>query len=153
MRRKRRSPSAALAAVFLVAVGCGGDDGVEADPALAPFVGTWDGVVYEIWPDANPSFVVDVLTDLGPFYITVEPSGQYTAVIAVPGVPPELGQLSVIGSTIRLDPTSPANAPSATGSYVFTSEDSLTLDGATQIDFNDDDVREPAQAHIELVRR
>jgi hypothetical protein len=152
MRLKRvRAPFATM--VLLAAAACGGDDGVEPDPALAAFVGTWDGVVYEIWPEANPSFVVDVLTEFGPFYITVEPSGQYTAVIEYPGAPPEIGQLSVIGSTIRLDPTTPASAPSATAAYVFTSEGSLTLDGATQIDFNDDGVRDPAGAHIELERR
>ncbi|HSH74456.1 MAG TPA: hypothetical protein VLA09_02035 [Longimicrobiales bacterium] len=133
-------------------VGCG-EVVVDADPAVAPFVGTWDASVYRVWPDANPEFVVDVLEDLGPFHLTVEPSGQYTAVIEDPRASPEIGQLTVIGSTIRLDPTTPESAPVATATFSFTGSDRLTLDGATQIDFNDDGVKEAAQSHIELTRR
>jgi hypothetical protein len=36
---------------------------------------------------------------------------------------------------------------------VFATPDSLVLDGATEFDFNLDGADEPAQAHLELVRR
>jgi hypothetical protein len=142
----------ALAALVLAAA-CGNSAGVEADPAVAPFVGTWDAEVYEIWPESDPDFVIDVLTVFGDFHITVEPSGQYTAVLEAPGSPAEIGQLTVIGATIRLDVTLPANEPSRAASYSFTAEDYLLLDGAIEVDFNGDQTRDPGGAHIELRRR
>ena len=141
-----------LAALLATVAGCG-ESGVESDPAIAPFVGTWDATVYQIWPQSDPSFVVDVLDEFGPFYITITASGQYTATIENPQVQPQVGQLTVIGSTIRLDPSVPANEPSATASFAFTAEDYLVLDGSAEIDFNDDGTRDPAGSHIELQRR
>ena len=133
---------------------CGGDNGVEADPAVAPFVGTWDATEFTITSDADPSEVVDLLA-FGEFYITIEPSGQYTATLELsvgPGV--EIGQLTVIGNTVRLDPSLPASAPTVTSNYTFTASDYLVLEGPTLYDFNlDRVVEEPGQAHIELQRR
>jgi len=149
MRRKGRGW---LAWAWVALAACGGEGGVEPDPAVAPFVGTWDATVFTVTSDANPQLVADILS-LGAFHITVEPSGQYTATLEIVGIPPEIGQLTVIGSTIRLDPTTPASAPTATSSYVFLSADRLVLDGPTEFDFNFDDIDEPAQAHIELQRR
>jgi len=141
-------------AAALLAAGCGGSDGVEPDPALAAFVGTWDGTVFEITSDADPTVVVDLL-QFATFYITIEPSGQYTATLELAsGAGVEIGQLAVIGSTVRLDPSLPATAPTVTSNYVFTAEDYLVLDGPTRYDFNFDEVvEEPGQAHIELQRR
>jgi hypothetical protein len=154
MRDTRRRERGWIGLATALALGaCGGDDGVDVDPAIAPFVGTWDAVVYEIWPQSNPQFVIDVLTAFGPFYIIVEPSGQYQAVLEA--LPPQIqfGVLSVVGATIRLDVTSPPNEPPATGSYAFMSDDYLLLDGEAEIDFNNDGVRDPTGTHIELQRR
>jgi len=140
-----------LATCVLVAA-CGGSGGVEPDPAVAPFVGTWDATVFTVMADAPPQTTADVLS-LGDFYISVEPSGQYTATLAIVGVSPEVGQLTVVGSTIVLDPSVPATAPTATSSYVFTADDYLVLDGPTEFDFNFDGTDEAAHAHIELQRR
>jgi hypothetical protein len=147
--RAIRAATALLALSF--GAGCGGSS-LEADPAIAPFVGTWDAVVFLVTSEANPSTVVDVLA-IAPFFIHIEPSGQYTATLQYTGVTPEVGQLTVIGSTIRLDPAIPADAPTVTASYVFVREDYLVLDGPTQFDFNLDGTSEPARAHIELQRR
>jgi hypothetical protein len=153
MRRSGRNRWGSMAVCLLAA--CGGSaDVVEPDPAINAFVGTWDATVYTIWPDANPSFTVDVLDEIGAFYITVEPSGQYTAVLeAGIGAQVQIGQLTVIGSTLRLDVTTPANEPSITGNFAFTASDYLVLDGPIQIDFNNDGTDDPGQSHIELQKR
>ena len=95
-----------------------------------------------------------MLDAFGPFYITVEPSGQYTAVLEAQPVPQvQIGQLTVIGATIRLDVTTPPGEPTVTGSYVFNSANYLVLDGPIEIDINDDGTDDPGGSHIELQRR
>ena len=142
-----------LAITLLALVACGGGTEVEADPSVAPFVGTWDATVLTMTSDAEPTLVYDVL-QAGEFFIVVEPSGQYTASLdTVLGTAVEIGQLTVIGNTLRLDPTHPPGASSATSTYAFTSADYLVLDGPTEFDFNGDQVRDPATAHFELQRR
>ena len=132
------------------AVAACGTDSTGPDPALEPFVGMWDGVVFTVTGDAPPNTVADLLT-LGPFWISVEPSGQYTATLEWLGGFAEIGQLSIQSSSaLTLDPTTGPPAPST---YVFATPDSLILDGATEFDFNLDGTDEPAQAHMELVRR
>jgi hypothetical protein len=132
--------------------GCGGST-IAPDPAVAPFVGTWDAEVFVLTAQDDPSIEIDIL-EFGAFYITIEPSGQYTATLEHPfGAAIEIGQLTVIGSTIRLDPSIPANAPTATSSFAFSSADYLVLDGSSQFDFNADGTPEAATAHIELRRR
>ncbi len=153
-QRRKWEGRTGLAAIFslVLALGACGGGGTDPDPAIAPFVGTWDAAVFTMTSDADPSIVVNVLT-FGAFWIRIEPSGQYTATLEVPGGRGEVGQLSIVGSTIRLDPSSPATARPATANYSFTSADYLILDGPSEFDFNLDDVLDPAQAHIELRRR
>lgn len=144
--RQRMRGWVGWALMLFVAAGCG-KDAIAVDPAVQRFVGTWDAVDFTVTGD---TIVVDVLT-LGPFWISVEPSGQYTATLEFLGGFAELGQLSVQNSTtLTLDPSDGPPAPSA---FVFATADSLILDGATEFDFNLDGTEEPAQAHIELVRR
>jgi len=148
--------------VFSLAVlgfaGCSGGSTIEPDPLVERFVGTWDATEYTLTPDGNPSFFIDVLSEFGPFHISIEPSGQYTAAIEATGVCPELGQLTVIGSTVRLDPatsactTSPCVEP-ATANFSFVGADRLTLQGPTDIDINGDEICEPFFSRIELSRR
>ena len=152
MRRKGPLELGVLVSLLLLAA-CGGGTEVEVDPAVAPFVGTWDATVYEVWPASDPLGVIDVLTAFGAFHISVEASGQYTAVLE--STPPQIqiGQLTVIGTTIRLDVTTPPGQPSATASYSFPSPDRVDLDGEIEIDFNNDGTRDPGGSHIELQRR
>jgi hypothetical protein len=127
-----------------------GSTGPEVDPVVEPFVGTWDAVVFTVTGDEPPNTVVDVLT-LGDFWIAIQPSGRYQAVLEFSGGVTEFGQLSVQSSTVLvLDSDADPPAPS---SYVFATPDSLVLDGATEFDFNLDGTDEPGQAHIEIVRR
>jgi hypothetical protein len=133
----------------VVMAACGSDP-VAVDPAVAPFVGTWDAVVFRVTGDAPPNTVVDLLT-LGSFWINVQPSGTYTATFQYLQGFAVVGQLTVQSSSaLTLDPR---NGPPEPGMYVFATADSLVLDGATQFDFNLDGTREPAQGRTELVRR
>jgi len=150
MRETIRGWMGGACAVLMLA-GCGGSSTeVEIDPAVEPFVGTWDAVAFTVTGDAPPNTVVDVLT-LGAFWIAIEPSGTYTATLEFPGAPPEIGKLTIESSTqLTLRPNAGDPAPST---YVFAAADSLVLDGATEFDFNLDGTNEPGQAHIELLRR
>jgi hypothetical protein len=149
MKKMRRNWVAVVAAAVVVA-GCGTSTDPDVDPAVEPFVGTWDAVVFTVTGDAPPNTVVDVLT-LAAFWIAIEPSGTYTATIELPGALPEIGDLTVDGpSQLTLRPSVGPPAPST---YSFATPDSLVLDGATEFDFNLDGTDEPGQAHIELVRR
>lgn len=143
-----------LGTILSVAVlaGCGGENGiVEPDPAIAPFVGTWDAEVFTVTNNANPTQVAD-LVESGSFDIVIEPSGLYTATLVF-GIPlVEIGQLSVSGNTFTLTPNDPSR-PAATSDYTFVQADYLTLTGPTEFDFNLDGTPEAAEAHIELRRR
>jgi hypothetical protein len=134
--------------------GCGGDNGPEVDPAVAPFVGTWDADSLAVTNDADTTVVANVL-DFGSFFITVEPSGQYTATLTVNGsANPQIGQLTVNNAnTLTLTPSFPSGEPPATSSYVFLSGDYVVLEGPTDFDFNLDGTPEPAQAYFGLQRR
>jgi hypothetical protein len=130
-----------------------GETGVEADPSVAPFVGTWDADSLTMTSDDDPPVVANVL-DFGSFVIVVEESGQYTATLTVYGNPfVEIGDLDVIGSTLQLNRTFPPPGSVDASTFVFLADDYLVLDGPTEFDFNLDDVPEPAQVHFELRRR
>jgi len=138
-----------LAGVVVVAA-CGSSSSFDPLSEVEPFVGTWDAVVFTVTADDPPHTTADVLT-LGPFWISVEPSGRYIATLEFFGGQVELGQLSVQSATsLTLDAD---NGPASPSTYRFATADSLVLDGATDFDFNLDGTNEPAQAHIEIVRR
>ena len=71
---------------LVVGIAACGSDPVAVDPAVAPFVGTWDAVVLTVIADAPPNIVADVLATGGSFWISVEPSGQYTATLEFIGL-------------------------------------------------------------------
>lgn len=150
----RRATAAVLYIVVAMWMGaCGSDDtGPDVDPSVAPFVGTWDATVLMI---TNGVVTADILETGGSFFIVVEPSGQYTATLVAfesPGVP-EIGQLSVSGSSLTLTPTLPAGQPPSTAVYQFQADDYLILDGTTEFDINRDGTPEDVDVHFELQRR
>jgi len=150
----RRVLGGAVAVMLAAFLGACGEDPVQADPAVAPFVGTWDADSLTLTNDANPSQVANILAT-GSFVIIVEPSGQYTATLTVfSQSSPEIGQLRVLNATtLTLTPSFPPGRPVATATYTFQADDDLTLEGASEFDFNFDDIDEPAQAYTHLVRR
>ena len=142
-----------FAIVYAQALGACGSDGTgpAVDPKIQPFVGLWDAVVFRVTGDADPVNQTANLLTLGPFWISVEPSGQYTATLEWLGGFAEIGQLTVQSTTtLTLDPTT---GPPAVSTFLFATPDSLIMDGATEFDFNGDLIDEPGQAHLELVRR
>ena len=131
-------------------LGACGADPISVDPAVEPFVGTWDAVVFTVTADEPPNTVANIL-NLGPFWIRIEPSGRYQGVLEFAGGQTEFGRVIVhSSSSLSLDAD---NAAPAVSTYVFATADSLVLDGPTEFDFNLDGTDEAAQAHIEIVRR
>lgn len=151
-RRARRATAAVLYIMMSVGMAaCGSDSGTDVDPAVAPFVGTWDAVVLTL---SNGTVTADILDSGGSFFIAVEPSGLYTATLEAFGSPAvQVGQLSVSGSTLTLTPTLPPGEPAATSDYEFQSDQYLVLDGTAEFDINLDGTSETVDAHFELQRR
>lgn len=148
-------------ALCIVAAACGGsDDGLVdpvPDPAVEPFVGTWDAEVMTVTSVADTTVVADLIGIGGTFIIDIQPSGQYTAQLSFAaadsvGIEPfvELGTMTVTGGFVTLRPN---NGPVASSEYQFESSDYLVLDGATDFDFNLDEEPDPGQLHLELQRR
>jgi hypothetical protein len=152
--RARKCPQRVLivlaAAVLLV--GCGGSDPTdvtEPDPDVAPFVGTWEAVVFEVTNLADQDQVLDVVA-IGSFSLNVQPSGFYTATLVVEeSLNVENGQLTVIGNSIRLGPT---DGQATTAEYAFLGPNRVELNGPTEFDFNFDGEPETARARIILER-
>jgi hypothetical protein len=141
----------ALALAVVVAAGCGGDDPAEPDQALAPFVGDWRATSLVLTSVANPQVAPDLVQLGAAFNLNIQPSGQYTAVLAyLQGVQTEIGSISVAGTTVTLQRSFPTMATTS-AVYAFAGSE-LTLDGDTTFDFNFDGTPEPARAHFELVR-
>jgi hypothetical protein len=143
--------------VALTAVACGGDDPlvVQTDPAVAPFVGTWDAVDFTVTNDADTTTVPADLLKNGSFTINIQPSGLYTATLVLGALNPfvEIGQLTVSGSVLTLTPTGGPGPCPASSVFEFPDTDTLVLDGPTCLDVNGDGEDEDAQAHIVLERR
>lgn len=150
---QRRSSRWTGWALLALALGCGDETIPGPDPAVAPFVGTWDATEFTVTNDANPMQVADLLVN-GSFFIVVEPSGLYTATLFFGQLPPfpEVGQISVSGGFITLMPSTGSPCP-ASSTYAFSGPDYVTLDGPSCFDFNLDGIREAATAHVELQRR
>lgn len=152
--RVRRLWSAArLLVTTLFIIGCGSSDSTgvtEPDPDVAPFVGDWEAVTFDVTNLADDTEVFRVVA-AGSFTLNVQPSGFYTAVLHISGAQPipENGQLSVIGSSVRL---SPNGGPAITASFEFMGSDRVELIGPTEFDFNFDGEPESATAHIVLER-
>ena len=119
---------------------------IGPDPTIEAFVGTWDGEVFVVTSVTQPVVVADLLID-GSFNINVQPSGLYTATLTYGQLNPviEIGQLSVNGSLITLEPSGGAPPCPGISEYSFGSAEYVTLNGPTCFDFNLDGEPEDAQ--------
>ena len=152
--RRSRWVLPALLTALALAPGCGSSGGVQTDAAVAPFVGDWLATTMVLTSVANPDVHPDLISLGATFSVDVQPSGQYTAILIYSGqTQTEIGQLSVSGGTVTLQPSFPAGAPAAISDYTFPDPDHFVLDGATEFDFNLDGTAEAAQAHIAFSRR
>lgn len=153
MKRIRKVRGSLVALLFLAigaVAGCG-EDALSPAEGIEPFVGDWRATGLEVRSAANEDLVVDLIEMGAAFTINVQPSGQYTAIlIFAQQASTEIGQLTVSGNTLTMARAFPTPA-TTTAQYVF-SGSGLTLDGATEFDFNLDGVPDAAFAHFELVR-
>ena len=133
--------------------GCGGGGEVGPDATLAQFVGDWDASHFVVKSKANPEIAPDLITTLGAeFSVHVEPSGLYTAILVYQGQPfVESGTLEVDGSDLVFHVAIPETK--ITRSRFTFAGPRVTLVGDTEFDYNFDDIPEPAEATIELIRR
>lgn len=161
MRQSSRTKASAWILAALALVACGGGDTTPVeptpDPAVEPFVGTWDAETLTVTSTAADTSIVADLIDIGgSFTLNVQESGQYTAQLAFAatdslGIDPfvEIGRLSVSGDFVTLDPETPPGDPVAS-EYAFLADDLLRLEGPTEFDFNLDESPDPAILLIEL---
>lgn len=161
-RSKVQALRSTCVALLTAVAACGGTTDpapVEDDPAIEPFVGTWDAGVLTVTSDADTTIVADLIEIDGAFTLNVQPSGQYTAQLAFPpadslGIEPfiEIGQMTVTDGFLTLRPTTPPG-PAVSSEYTFVSDDVLRVVGPTDFDFNLDGDPDPAELYIEMERR
>jgi hypothetical protein len=143
----------AMLIMATISAACG-EDPIEADPSVAPFVGLWEADSLTMTSDADTTMVDNLIAQGGFFTLSVEPSGQYTATIGLIGATSvEIGDLDVLASALQLNRTFPPPPASSVSTFVLVSDDFLILDGPSEYDFNRDGLPEGAQAHIELQRQ
>ena len=149
-RRTTRSWGSLI--LMLSALASCSSDGLEPDPALAPFVGDWDATRLVLTSVANPDIAPDLIALGAAFKLNVQASGQYTAIlIYAEQASTEIGVITVSGNTVTLRRDFPTSSTTS-ATYVM-SGNRLTLDGDSEFDFNLDGSPEAAVAHFELLRR
>ena len=148
MKKVRRT----IALLALMA-GCAGDGAVGPNDSLASLVGDWQADRFVVTNKANPAQSPELIHDVGAqFSLNVQPSGQYTAILAYQGTPiTEIGVMDVDKTEVVFHVSYPV--AETTRSRYTVSATRLTLDGDTQFDFNGDGKGDPATAHIELKKR
>jgi hypothetical protein len=156
MRRSRNVRSAILALLALSVAACGNDPvtGIVDDPAVEPFVGTWDARAFTVTADADTTIVADLLLN-GSFVVNIQPSGTYTGTLIYGGLSPivEIGKITVADGFVTLRPNQASPCPPSPQPYEFTNPDYLILGpGPTCFPFRPGEL-DPGQAYIELELR
>jgi hypothetical protein len=142
--------------IFFVLVvtllGCS-DGTVTANASVADLVGDWTATRFQVTNKSNPTQSPELIHDLGAqFTLDVQPSGQYTAILAYQGTPiTELGTLTIDQGDLVFEVTYPASDTNR--SRLTLAGRHMTLDGDTEFDFNNDGKPDAATAHIELDKR
>lgn len=142
-----------FAPIFWSLSGCSGEESVGPDSSLSALVGDWQADRFVVTNKANPAQAPELVHDLGAqFTLNVQPSGQYTAILAYQGTPiTEIGTLEVDRGEVVFHVSHPA--PSSSRSRYSVTSTRLTLDGDTSFDFNGDGKGDPATAHIEMRKK
>lgn len=155
--RERERPSL-LVVVFLAAslaacsssdtTGPDGDDGLD----LAALAGRWKATSMVLTSKNDPDVSVDVILNeqlSGSFELVIEDDGRYAATLTVFGIPQtERGTLELAGDTLTFLP----DGGSRSEATWRLEGDTLTLDGESEFDFNQDTVPEEATLHLVLER-
>lgn len=151
-RVRSRSPRLALVALLGLLVACG-DDGVSPDPTVSFLVGDWEATRLEVAPVAAPEQSVDLRALGARFTLNVQPSGQYTASLSIPGLPPnpEIGEMDVEGNELVFRPSSPPG-PTSRASYTQPDDDRVIFTGPSEFDLDGDGSADEVILEVEIVR-
>lgn len=141
--------SGALAVMLMGIVACSESTGVSVDD----LAGTWSATQFLFTNPANAAQTYDMIAAGGSLSLTVQPNGDYSATMTVPGNAPEAftGTISVEGDILTLaesghgSPT-PYNASRSGNTLTLTTDDEL-------FDFDEDGTEELASLRLVLVRQ
>ena len=149
--RRPRLASLALAGIFAAA--CGSDLAGPQDD-LAFLVGEWEALRFVITPVALPNQSFDLVADGATFRLDVQPSGQYTAVLTVPGLgsSPELGTIEIDGDELVFHRNVPAPATDSHATFELLEPDRLIFTGPSELDVNGDRSPDPVTIEVEIQR-
>jgi hypothetical protein len=141
------------AALGALALSCGGDEGTgPGGITIADLAGTWDATTATFEGVVGSGFV-DLIADGGSVTLTITGDGRFTFVLTLPGESPETASGTMhfeedfLVMTFDDDPSDPVFF------IFFFSDDTLTLAGEDEFDFDDDGVDEPAIITLVLQRR
>ena len=100
-----RTASVLVLSAFVI-VACDDEDttGIE----VADLAGTWDATQFEYTDNDNPTFSLDVISDLsGDLTIDVAESGSFTGTLFIPNITADTvplgGSFSITGDTLSID--------------------------------------------------
>lgn len=127
----------------------------EEGPALGALVGQWEATSMVLTSVNDTNISVDIVQNdkiSGAFSLTIQEDGRYVATLTLPASDPpsqdERGSLELSGDTLLFKPDL---GPPSEVRWSLTG-DTLTLDGESSFDFNNDQEREEATLHLVLVR-
>ncbi len=150
MKLARFAFAAALAGAL--ALGCGDEGTGPGGITIADLAGTWDATTATFEGVVGSGFV-DVIADGGSVTLTITGDGRFTFLLTLPGESPETTSGTMhfeedfLVMTFDDDPSDPVFF------IFFFSDDTLTLAGEDEFDFDDDGVDEPAILTLVLQRR
>jgi hypothetical protein len=156
--RRNTAPTAILIALAaLIMAGCGGDSGTPPPSSdLERMAGSWQGIEFRLTSQQAPIRTFDLIDADGTFRLDIQASGRYAATLTLGGeIAVESGRFELSGNQFTQTPTNPPGPP-VTGTWTMANDNSLTLSGIIEFDFDPGDGTanpEPADALIVMVRR
>ena len=119
--------------------------------APAEVVGNWQAIHFMVSNNANPTEIVDLISEGFNLYLTIQSNGTYTSTFTFPGVPDETetGTAVFTANTVTID--TPDEDP-FTMAYQVTDSSLTFVDSNSSFDFDDDGMDEPATETILLMR-
>ena len=140
--------------VVLALGACGGEDPVGPNPTISDLVASWDAIRFVVQDPSDPEVRPDLIEAGMTFFLDVQPSGNYTAILTAFGQPnTEFGRIEIRGSNeLIFHREQPGPPRSDTGTFRL-SGDTLFVTGQTEFDFDQDGAPEPANLFADLVKR